>query len=168
MRTPRLPAVDWTDAPRRFKWTRPFRRKTKSSFCACAITFQTQSTVFCVQTRFCRLMFFSLLGCCILRVTLSTSCHFTSQRSAWPAPHVHHKDKQGPPEKFRPVKYSPSSTVKNVVSFTAPALNFELFLLFFSITRSPLSYFAFCPRRVFVRSVLQQTEIIIKQLCNGD
>jgi len=32
MRTPRLPLVDWTDAPRRFKWTRPFRRKTKSVF----------------------------------------------------------------------------------------------------------------------------------------
>jgi len=31
--------------PRRFKWTRPFRRKTKSGFCPCAITFQTQSTV---------------------------------------------------------------------------------------------------------------------------
>ena len=30
--------------PRRFKWTRRFRRKTKSGFCACAITFQTQST----------------------------------------------------------------------------------------------------------------------------
>jgi hypothetical protein len=30
--------------PRRFKWTRPFRRKTKSGFCACTITFQTQST----------------------------------------------------------------------------------------------------------------------------
>jgi len=29
---------------RRFKWTRPFRRKTKPGFCACAITFQTQST----------------------------------------------------------------------------------------------------------------------------
>jgi len=43
-RTPRLPVVDWTDAPRRFKWTRPFRRKTKSGFCACAITFQTQDT----------------------------------------------------------------------------------------------------------------------------
>jgi hypothetical protein len=28
--------------PRRFKWTRPFRRKTKYGFCACAITFQTQ------------------------------------------------------------------------------------------------------------------------------
>jgi len=27
-----------------FKWTRPFRRKTKSGFCACAITFQTHST----------------------------------------------------------------------------------------------------------------------------
>jgi hypothetical protein len=31
--------------PCRFKWTSPFRRKTKSGFCACAITFQTQSTV---------------------------------------------------------------------------------------------------------------------------
>ena len=29
--------------PRRFKWTRPFRRKTKSGFCACAIAFQTKS-----------------------------------------------------------------------------------------------------------------------------
>ena len=28
----------------RFKWTRPFRRKTKSGFCACAVTFQMQST----------------------------------------------------------------------------------------------------------------------------
>ena len=31
--------------PRRFKRTRPFRRKKKTSFCACAITFQTQSTL---------------------------------------------------------------------------------------------------------------------------
>jgi hypothetical protein len=30
--------------PRRFKWTCPFRRKTKSGFCVCDITFQTQST----------------------------------------------------------------------------------------------------------------------------
>jgi hypothetical protein len=30
--------------PRRFKWTRPFRRKTKCGFCACAIRFQTSST----------------------------------------------------------------------------------------------------------------------------
>jgi hypothetical protein len=30
--------------PSRFKLTRTFRRKTKSGFCACAITFQTQST----------------------------------------------------------------------------------------------------------------------------
>jgi len=44
MLTPRLPVVDWTDAPCLFKWTRPFRRKTKSGFCACAITFQTQYT----------------------------------------------------------------------------------------------------------------------------
>jgi hypothetical protein len=31
----------------RFKWTRSFRRKTKSDFCAYAITFQTQSTYVC-------------------------------------------------------------------------------------------------------------------------
>ena len=30
--------------PRRFKWSGPFRRKTKSGFCACGITFQTQCT----------------------------------------------------------------------------------------------------------------------------
>jgi hypothetical protein len=36
-------------APYRFKWTRPFRRKTKSGFCVCAITFQTQSTTSFVQ-----------------------------------------------------------------------------------------------------------------------
>jgi hypothetical protein len=33
--------------PRRFEWTRPFRRKTKSGVCACAITFQTQSAILC-------------------------------------------------------------------------------------------------------------------------
>jgi hypothetical protein len=31
-------------SPRRFKWTHPFRRKTKCAFCACAITFQLAST----------------------------------------------------------------------------------------------------------------------------
>jgi len=29
--------------PHRFKWTRPFRRKTKCGFCACAIIFQLAS-----------------------------------------------------------------------------------------------------------------------------
>ena len=33
--------------PRRFKWTRPSRRKTKSGFCACAIIFQTQYICIC-------------------------------------------------------------------------------------------------------------------------
>jgi hypothetical protein len=32
--------------PRRFKWTRPFRRKTKYGFCACAITFHLASASF--------------------------------------------------------------------------------------------------------------------------
>jgi len=30
--------------PRRFKWTRPFRWKTKSGFCTCAVTFRTCCT----------------------------------------------------------------------------------------------------------------------------
>ena len=37
--------------PRRFKWTRPFRRKTKSGFCACAITFQTRCTIGCGHSK---------------------------------------------------------------------------------------------------------------------
>jgi hypothetical protein len=40
MRKPRLSVVRRS----RFKWTRPFRWKTKSGFCTCAISFQTQST----------------------------------------------------------------------------------------------------------------------------
>jgi len=32
--------------PYRFKWTRPFRGKTKSGFCACTITFRTSYTRF--------------------------------------------------------------------------------------------------------------------------
>ena len=40
--------------PHRFKWTRPFRGKTKSGFCACAITFRTSYTycaLFCMFTK---------------------------------------------------------------------------------------------------------------------
>ena len=44
MCTARLPVVDWTDAPAHFNGLNPFRRKTKSGFCACVITFQTQAT----------------------------------------------------------------------------------------------------------------------------
>jgi hypothetical protein len=40
--SPASSRLNWR--PCRFKWTRPFRRKMKSGFCACGITFQTQST----------------------------------------------------------------------------------------------------------------------------
>ena len=40
--SPASSRLNWR--PRRLKWTRPFCRKTKSGLCACAITFQTQST----------------------------------------------------------------------------------------------------------------------------
>ena len=42
--------------PCRFKWTRPFRRKTKSGFCACAITFQMQSIIINCATAYPRTM----------------------------------------------------------------------------------------------------------------
>ena len=50
MCTSQLPVVDWTDTPGRFKWTRPFCWKTKSGFCACAITFETCSADICLST----------------------------------------------------------------------------------------------------------------------
>jgi len=37
--------------PRQFKWTRPFRRKTKYGLCACAITFQLTSNTLKEKTR---------------------------------------------------------------------------------------------------------------------
>ena len=38
-------ASSWLNwCPRRCKWTRPFHWETKSGFCECAITFQTQPT----------------------------------------------------------------------------------------------------------------------------
>ena len=40
-RTPRLPAIDWTDAPTDLNGLVLFRGKKKSGFCACAITFRT-------------------------------------------------------------------------------------------------------------------------------
>jgi len=46
--------------PRRFKWTRPFRRMTKSGFCACAIAFHTQSTTSSRSNSFHKIHFHSV------------------------------------------------------------------------------------------------------------
>ena len=54
--------------PRRFKWTRPFRRETKSSFCACAITFRKQS-----NTRLTRYFIFLFLSPCLILPSLFLS-----------------------------------------------------------------------------------------------
>ena len=41
-------ASSWLNWPtRRLKWTRPFRRKANSGFCACAVTFRVGSTTNC-------------------------------------------------------------------------------------------------------------------------
>jgi len=62
MRTPRLPAVDWTDAPADLNGL-----VMKSGLCACAITFQTHST-----TNHTRVMgFFLLHNISIIRQMLS-------------------------------------------------------------------------------------------------
>jgi hypothetical protein len=43
IRTPRLPVVDWTDAPADLNGLVRFAERRKLVFCACAITFQTHS-----------------------------------------------------------------------------------------------------------------------------
>jgi len=54
--------------PCRLKWTRLFRRKTKSGFCACAITFQSHYTLSstnpCVWTRASAMMRVRVLTVC--------------------------------------------------------------------------------------------------------
>ena len=52
MRTPPAASSRLNWLPRRFKWTRPFRRKTKCGFCACAIRFRTSSTtISCIMSQ---------------------------------------------------------------------------------------------------------------------
>ena len=46
--------------PRRFKWTHPFRRKTKCGFCACAIRFRTS----CTSLGWRKSWASSVIGCC--------------------------------------------------------------------------------------------------------
>ena len=69
--------------PRRFKWTRPFRRKTKYGFCACAITFQLASTDYpgsvpSVPIYSCLIPYFMYIYCYVyvflLCVYVSSSC----------------------------------------------------------------------------------------------
>ena len=102
MRTHRLPVVNWTGSPRRFKWTRPFRRKTKYGFCACAITFQTQSTStypvclhWHVMGRPLSWLITSDLGCLF---PVPSDRHFNwSRESDWSVSWPLHRLKQGAP-----------------------------------------------------------------------
>jgi hypothetical protein len=85
--------------PRRFKWTRPFRRKTKSGFCECAITFQTQSTSvthYCIR-EFGRLPAFIVLlpALCLCLVLLHrNSGLFMRTRTEMPSHHCIHTPKR--------------------------------------------------------------------------
>jgi hypothetical protein len=54
--------------PRRFKWTRPFPWKTISGFCACAITFQMDSTCYLTNARL--RWYFSSVAQAILAIIL--------------------------------------------------------------------------------------------------
>ena len=57
-----LAAGSWLNwHPCRFKWTRPFRQKMKSGFCACAITFQMQSGTCCTCDRWIETLWVLLL-----------------------------------------------------------------------------------------------------------
>ena len=80
--------------PRRFKWTRPFRRKTKSGFCACAITFQTQSTNKHIWTYSAKLVCATLLrswirrNSYVLAVALASLMTTEGNSCACPCKHV--------------------------------------------------------------------------------
>jgi len=68
--------LNWS--PRWFKWTRPFRRKTKYGFCACDITFQLASSNFALNIYIQQVMFMTftnpyqkilLSNVCVLHVS---------------------------------------------------------------------------------------------------
>ena len=64
--------------PHRFEWTRPFRGKTKSGFCACAITFRTNYTAcssLVYTTLHQQLKKFSTLTLIISCLTLRIPCY---------------------------------------------------------------------------------------------
>ena len=69
LRTPRPPAVDWTDAPGDWNGLVRFRRKMKNGFSACAIMFQmhcivrvwSKNLVMNWNVEFCRLEWLSML-----------------------------------------------------------------------------------------------------------
>jgi len=63
--------------PRLFKWTRPFRRKTKSGFCACDITFQLASTTPLFMEHFQRCILFFPLRPDILSLSLAHAHTYT-------------------------------------------------------------------------------------------
>ena len=79
--------LNWS--PHRFKWTRLFRQKTKSGFCACAITFQTQSTTICA-TYGCSFV----NGCNMNMLQMSpfytTVCEYTKCVWMWGCVHPQH------------------------------------------------------------------------------
>ena len=57
---------NWPPSPL-FKWTRPFRRKTKSGLCECAITFPTQSNTRFSHVYFIRTCIWYVVGLTIYR-----------------------------------------------------------------------------------------------------
>jgi len=56
----------------RFKWTRPFRRKKKSVFCACAVTFQLASTYLQESTATCQLDTWTVRNVCYVGLRFRT------------------------------------------------------------------------------------------------
>ena len=69
--------------PRRYKWTRPFRWKTESCFCACAVTFHFHSTVhlqliFTVKTTCTYVFHTNCVHVSILKTSVITNIKFTN------------------------------------------------------------------------------------------
>ena len=64
--------INWQ--PRRYKWTGPFRWKTESGFCACAITSRFHSTIQCNTIQYKTIKSNSPHGICGVQGTSRTGC----------------------------------------------------------------------------------------------
>ena len=94
--------------PRRFKWIRPFRPKTKSGFCACAITFPTQSTT-------------APSALALPAVLLSRSLHLVSAR-------VPSHFQRSLPQPVQPLPYPPCSSLGPTICISCFLLSTHLYL----------------------------------------
>jgi hypothetical protein len=83
-------ATSWLNwRPRLFKWTCPFHRKMKSGFCACAITFQMQSTYIVQEPAACITSVWNIVTNTPHCMQSHSKCRFITHELTPPHTHTH-------------------------------------------------------------------------------